>query len=356
MTAPLPIIATGAARRHFSTLRRVPATAGTALPRLLRNLALGVLILSCGPGLRSAAGAAAALPSPPGGLGAIPPISARTSLLVVSPHPDDETLCCAGVIRRVLEAGGRVSILWLTSGDGSELDLIFVEKSLRLSPRRMRDLARRRMGEARAAASALGVPRSGQYFLGYPDGGLLTLVTDHFVTPYASKFTGATAVPYSAALFPGHPYTGASLERDFRAVLKRVRPTLVLAPSPLDAHPDHRAAGILTLQVMSRRGELARVRYWIVHGGLDWPRPRGLSMALPLTPPPRGRGLDLLPFRLDAAEEARQLEAVRAYHTQLTVMSGFLLSFVRRTELFATRPVPTPRALAAPRASRHGSH
>src|SRR5215467_9782802 len=64
----------------------------------------------------------------------LPTIDASTSLLVVSPHPDDETLCCAGVIQRVLRAGGRVSIIWVTSGDGSELDLLFVEKSLFLRP------------------------------------------------------------------------------------------------------------------------------------------------------------------------------------------------------------------------------
>ena len=62
------------------------------------------------------------------------PITSTTSLLVVSPHPDDETLCCAGVIQRVLQAGGHVSIVWLTSGDGSELDLLVVEKSLFLRP------------------------------------------------------------------------------------------------------------------------------------------------------------------------------------------------------------------------------
>ena len=39
------------------------------------------------------------------------PISSATSLLVVSPHPDDETLCCSGVMQRVLKAGGRVSIV-----------------------------------------------------------------------------------------------------------------------------------------------------------------------------------------------------------------------------------------------------
>jgi LmbE family N-acetylglucosaminyl deacetylase len=280
----------------------------------------------------------------------IPRIDARTSLLVVSPHPDDETLCCAGVIRRVTEVGGRASILWLTSGDGSELDLLFVEKTLRLAPQRMRDLARRRMAEARAAAAVLGVPPARQFFLGYPDGGLLTLMTDHFVTPYASKFTGALSVPYSTALFPGHPYTGQSLERDFDYVFDRVRPTLVLAPSPLDAHPDHRAAGILTMRVISRHHELSRVRYWIVHGGLDWPRPRALRTQLPLSPPPRGRGLDLLPFRLDAAEEADKLAAVREYRTQMTVMAGFLLSFVRTTELYSSLPVPE-RTVRAQRAT-----
>src|SRR5271156_1302824 len=62
--------------------------------------------------------------------GGLPPIDATTSLLVVSPHPDDETLCCAGVIRRVVTAGGHVSVVWITSGDGSELSMLLVEKSL----------------------------------------------------------------------------------------------------------------------------------------------------------------------------------------------------------------------------------
>jgi LmbE family N-acetylglucosaminyl deacetylase len=276
----------------------------------------------------------------------IPAIDSHTSLLVVSPHPDDETLCCAGVIRRVVAAGGRASIVWLTSGDGSELDLLLVEKSLRVQPAKMRDLAARRMREARAAAAILGVPPDRQFFLGYPDGGLFTLITDHYTVPYYSKFTGTTRVPYEDTLGAGHPYTGESLERDFARVLDRVRPNLVLAPSPLDAHPDHRAAGILTLQVLSRRHELAAARFWIVHGGI-WPRPRGLRMNLPLRAPPDGRGLPFIAFPLHRREEADQLEAVRQYRTQLRVMSSFLLSFVRTNELFSTLPVPL-RAPGAP--------
>ena len=284
--------------------------------------------------LAAFAGAAAA---PAAG---IPPIDSQTSLLVVSPHPDDESLCCAGVIRRVVAAGGHASIVWLTSGDGSELDLLFVERALRVRPEKMRDLAHKRMREARAAAAILGVAPRQQFFLGYPDGGLLTLLSDHFTIPYYSKFNGAVSVPYGDTFAAGHPYSGESLERDFGRVLDRVRPTLVLAPSPRDAHPDHRAAGILTLQVLSRRHELAAARFWIVHGGADWPNPRGLRMKLPLGEPPRGRSLELTAFALTPLEEADKLEAVRQYHTQMRVMSSLLLSYVRTNELYSSLPVP----------------
>ena len=295
--------------------------------------------------LASLVGASAALAA------GIPPIDSHTSLLVVSPHPDDETLCCAGVIRRVVAAGGRVSIVWLTSGDGSELDLLLIERALRVHPEKMRDLARRRMGEARAAAAILGVASQHQYFLGYPDGGLLALITDHFTVPYRSKFNGAVSVPYPDTFAVGHPYTGESLERDFARVLDRVRPTLVLAPSPRDAHPDHRAAGILTLQVLSRRHQLAAARFWIVHGGTDWPSPRGLRMKQRLGDPPRGRDLELTAFDLDPLEEADKLDAVRQYHTQMSLMSFFLLSFVRTNELYSSLPVPP--AVAPRAATRH---
>lgn len=273
---------------------------------------------------------------------AIPHIDAHTSLLVVSPHPDDETLCCAGIIRRVAAAGGHASIVWLTSGDASELGLIVIERTLRLHPAKMRDLAGKRMSEARAAAAILGVPPERQFFLGYPDGGLLTLVTGHFTVPYYSRFNGAMGVPYAGIFATGHPYTGESLERDFARVLDRVRPTLVLAPSPRDAHPDHRAAGIVTLQVLSRRHELAAARFWIVHGGRDWPSPRGLHMSLPLAAPAAGRGLGLEAFPLEPLEESDKLEAVRLYRTQMRVMSSFLLSFVRVNELYSILPVPPP--------------
>jgi LmbE family N-acetylglucosaminyl deacetylase len=277
---------------------------------------------------------AAALPAAGGA--ALPPLDGTTSLLVVAPHPDDEALCCAGVIQRVVRAGGRASVVWITSGDGSFLDLLLIEKSLTRSA--ARDLAARRMREARAAATLLGVPADGQLFLGYPDRGVLKLLTDHHDMAYTSPLTEAAAVPYPDALFPGHAYTGASLERDFAAVLERVRPTLVLAPSPRDSHPDHRGAALLTLRTMASRGDLTRVRCWIVHGGVGWPGPRELSPGLPLTRAPLLGDVPLASFDLTPAEEDVKLEAVRAYPTQLTTLAPFLLAFVRTSEVFSPAP------------------
>jgi LmbE family N-acetylglucosaminyl deacetylase len=278
-------------------------------------------------------------PPPPAGF---PAIDGSTSLLVVAPHPDDEVLCCAGVIQRVLAAGGRVSVVWVTSGDASELDLLLVEKSLFLNPQKLRDLAGKRMQEARDATASLGVAAQGLTFLGYPDRGVLPLLTDHYTVPLYSKFNGSSAVPYDAALSPGHLYTGESLERDFDAVLARARPTLVLAPSPRDAHPDHEGAGILTMRALSKVGYQGKLRYWIVHGGETWPLPRGYHPQLALTPPPRGKGLSPAAFQLTATQEAKKLAALKLYRTQMEVMSSVLLSYVRTTELFSELPMPPP--------------
>jgi LmbE family N-acetylglucosaminyl deacetylase len=311
-----------------------------AIAVLLFLLGLALLgVITTGP--RAGPSLATVAQAPPAALS----IDAQTSLLVVSPHPDDESLCCAGAIQRVLHAGGRVAIVWMTSGDGSELDLLLLERSLWSS--KLRDVGLRRMQEARAAATVLGVTVDQQFFLGYPDGELARLLTDHFTTPYRSKWS--QQVPYEQALFPGHPYTGQSLEKDFAAVLERVHPTLILAPSPEDSHPDHRASGLLSMRVLKQRGALSSVRYWIVHGEEGWPSPRGLYEGLPLTPPRGAEELAAISLPLTAQEESRKLEAIAAHRTQMQVMSPFLLAFVRTDETYFLRGAPEADSRASER-------
>jgi LmbE family N-acetylglucosaminyl deacetylase len=273
---------------------------------------------------------------------ALPAFEASSRVLIVAPHPDDETLCCAGVMQRVHQAGGQVSVVWLTSGDASRMTLLLIGHTLFASASEARAIGTRRMAEARAATALLGVAPSRQLFLGYPDRGLLPLLGAYRSQAYTSGTTGAAAVPYADALAPGHPYTGQSLQEDFTQAVRQLGPTLILAPSPLDAHPDHRAAGVLAAAVSAQLGTVIPVRYWIVHGGEGWPSPRGLSPGVPLTPAPLGAVLRPTPFVLSYAEEDRKLTALQTYVTQMQVLGPFLLAFVRTTELFSVRGEPIP--------------
>lgn len=296
--------------------------------RLTPALALAALVTT-----------AAAAPLP-----VMPPIDPAARVLVVAPHPDDEALCCGGLIDTARRAGADVSIVWITSGEGFRLSAMVAKKKVR--PRRadMRRFAQRRIQEAHDAAELLDVARDHQYFLGYPDRGVQRLLFEHYDSPYRSKYSGANAVPWEQALSPGSPYDGANLESDFAHVVARVRPTLVLAPSPNDTHPDHRGTGILVMRIMSARGEMDRVRFWIVHGGHRWPAPTGLHMKLPQTPPPTGKGMPWEQFELDAEAREVKRRAVRAHETQLKVMGSVMMSHVRATELYSRWPTAQPPA------------
>ncbi len=271
--------------------------------------------------------------------GARPP-RAGEHILVLSPHPDDETLCCGGFINRALNAGAEVYIVWMTSGDGFEMDELVLKHGRRPGPDDLRALGEKRMREARAAAAKLGVPPDNLFFLGYPDRGLRHLFLENFYVPYRSPFTRLDKVAYPGAFDPGAPYTGESLERDLEAIFSRVRPTRVLLPSPRDAHPDHQATSYFGQRVAGHSRQMGTLRYWIVHGGLEWPLPKGYHPQLALEPPPRGKGLAWRRFSLEAEEEAGKHAAMLAHKSQMAVLSRFMLAFVRTNELFSRTPFP----------------
>ncbi|WP_216318935.1 PIG-L deacetylase family protein [Deinococcus aestuarii] len=268
----------------------------------------------------------AALPPAPG-------YRAGQRVLMVSPHPDDESLCCAGNMQQALAAGAQVYIVWLTSGDGFELDAALLERTPRPYGRASESLGSVRIREATRAAAALGVPASHLFFLGYPDGALLHMLTANSSAPTVSPHTGATRVPYPQALSPGAPYTAASLRRDLSTVLGRVRPDVVLLPSTHDFHHDHVATSLVTAQLLAARGETGRERLWIVHGGLEWPVPKGLHEGFPLLIPPRGRHLAWTRFGLTGGQQDTKLRALRAHASQMEVMPRFMEAFVRENEL-----------------------
>lgn len=300
----------------------------------MRQSLVAIILLS----IHSAVHAADHAASPYPGMQPMRPISAADSLLIIAPHPDDESLCCAGLIDLAQRAGAKVSIAWVTSGDGSRTNAMIIGRTLLPRKGGYRELGRRREGEAREAASTLEVTSDRQFFLGYPDRGILSLIVSHYESPWRSPHTGATTVLLERAVTPGGAYEGRMLERDLAWIVGQVSPTIVLAPSPRDAHPDHRGAGLLSMRVMSERGDLDRVRYWIVHGGRAWPSPRALRPELPQTIPPRGRSMDWEFVALDAQARASKRRALDAHVSPRRAMARTMDSHIRATELFARTP------------------
>ncbi len=262
-------------------------------------------------------------------------------VLVIAPHPDDETLCCGGLLRQAAAHGAGTAVVWITAGDAFELDALLVERTLSPGSSTMQQLGKHRLQEGHAAADTLGIPRSAQYVLGYPDRGIEALLGSHFHRPYRSKYTASTRVRYSDAVHPGADYTGADLEHDLGQVLDTFRPTLILAPAPEDLHPDHRASGELARRLLEQRGQLGGLRYWIIHAD-GWPRPYGLHPDLPLDPPAQARALHWERCPLSPSERSAKLAALRQHHSQMRLMSSWMKAFVRANELFAPADALSP--------------
>ncbi len=75
-------------------------------------------------------------------------ISPCTKALVLSPHPDDESIGCGGTIRLIIEKGGKVDILQMTKGENAPLDDTIQSKE---------QMANTREAEAKNACQILGV-------------------------------------------------------------------------------------------------------------------------------------------------------------------------------------------------------
>jgi LmbE family N-acetylglucosaminyl deacetylase len=274
-------------------------------------------------------------------LSATAPFFKGQTLMILAPHPDDETLCCAGMIQQAQAAGAQVYVTFMTSGDGFEFDAALVGRQLRPGPQAFRHLAMTRMEEARAAARTLQIPARHLSFLGYPDGGLMHLFLEHYATPYLSPTSRLSQVIYDGTVNSGHLYTGRNVELDLAAQIEAVNPDLMLVPAPQDGHADHRATSYLAVRLMARRGQISRLRFWVVHGGLEWPLPKGQHLSEPLTPPGRAVNLPWTRNDLTPAQELRKGEAIRAYRTQTALLSRFMEAFERRNELLSPSALPS---------------
>ena len=140
-------------------------------------------------GLALPASAAAPPPLPP--LGLTP--DKTTRLLVVSPHPDDESLAAAGLIARVVARGGAVRVVLMTSGDAFAEGVETEDGISRPTPVDYRNYGTLRERETSAAMQRLGLDATHVTFLGFPDDGLCQLASTYLSvkTAFESPYTEA---------------------------------------------------------------------------------------------------------------------------------------------------------------------
>src|SRR5687768_2990504 len=112
-------------------------------------------------------------------------------VLAIVAHPDDAELLCAGTLARSKQEGAAIGVCVLCQGDKGQPD------------KAIADLAGVRLKEMRASAELLG----------------------------AELFTGEFE--------DGSLEDSAAARKKLMDVLRRFRPTLVLAHAPDDYHPDH---------------------------------------------------------------------------------------------------------------------
>lgn len=223
-------------------------------------------------------------------------------VLVVAPHPDDETLGAGGLIAIAAEAGLPVHVVLVSRGEGSHPD------SPTITPDQLRV---RRTAEFRAALDALH-PAVTSTVLDVPDGGLREHA-EVLAHALAGHLSSGPAAPGSAATGPAA--TG-------RAAPGR---TLLVAPWQGDGHRDHRIAGEVAERLAAETPDVDLLSYpvWAWH----WDDPA--APALPVA------GLRALP--LPTAVLDRKRRALDAHVSQVHPLS----------------PAPGDEAIVDDRHARH---
>lgn len=270
-------------------------------------------------------------------------------ILVVAPHCDDETLACGGVIARATDQGIPVKVVIVTNGDGFKYAAVLEVRKLKVKPADYFRFADSRQKESLVALQSLGVQPDRVTFLGYPDRGTDEMWLKFWRKDgglYFSPFTRSDRSPYANSYTPNVAYCGESELHDLREIIEGFKPTLVFAPHPNDAHPDHWAThAFVTAAIESLRSALPRTRLltYLVHRG-SYPAPLGLKESKPMPPPHHliKGNTDWLRFPLSPRETDRKARALLQYRSQLPLLRRYMMSFVCANELFGVYPEKVP--------------
>jgi LmbE family N-acetylglucosaminyl deacetylase len=269
-------------------------------------------------------------------------LAADDRVLILAPHPDDETIATGGIIQKAVALGLPVHVVYLTNGDANQWSFFLYRKRPEIGAGAIESMGEVRRSEAISATQVLGLRKDQLVFLGYPDFGGLQIWDRHWGNspPYEGLLTGATAVLYPDAYRPGAAYRGQEVLSDIEAIIRDFKPTEIFVSHPADQNPDHLALYLFTrVALWDLAGEIRPELYpYLVHYP-RWPEPRGYHPAAPLAPPADLAGeANWLSEALSASEVGAKRAALQQHKTQYEANQRYLDSFLRVNELFGDLP------------------
>jgi LmbE family N-acetylglucosaminyl deacetylase len=208
-------------------------------------------------------------------------------VLILAPHPDDESIATGGIVQAARVAGAALRVIVLTDGDANFWPQRWIEKRWRIDAAARARWGVRRRAEARAAMGVLGLGAADADFLGLPDLGLTDL------------------------LMRGDTDAVARL----RAALDAFMPSCLVLPDLSDRHPDHSAAHILArLALRGSAAQPQRLLGFAVHGGAAG----GIPVAC----------------ELSQTQQQVKRQAIQAHATQMRLSRGRFLRHAGAVEEF----------------------
>ena len=163
------------------------------------------------------------------------------TVLIISPHPDDEVFGCGGLLAGRTYKGSRTDILFLTNGEASH-------KGCCTMPEKDVVTMRRRL--AVSANEILSVPQERLHFLEERDGELPRKDQDGFI----------------------------HMTEKISAYLEKSAPEAVFCPHPFEGWTDHIAAGELTRAAITMLPKRSKLYYYCVWFWYSMPLMKALSI------------------------------------------------------------------------------
>ena len=165
-------------------------------------------------------------------------LTSSDRVLVLAPHPDDESIACGGLLLAARDAGAGRRVVTLTDGDNNPWPQRWIEKRWRIDASARARWGARRRAESQNALDVLGVAAEERQFLGYPDSLLTSLVMRD-----ASRIITA-----------------------LREQIAHFRPNFIAFPALSDRHPDHSATHIAVRLALLGTDSSPRLLAYRVHG------------------------------------------------------------------------------------------